>query len=322
MNPALPKVAAMDTPLTLDVVVPVFNEERTIEVFWQELQTIRPQLGPDVTLRVIFVDDGSCDGTLAVLRRLTEHHPEIHYVSFSRNFGKEAALYCGLQETTADYVVTMDVDLQDPPALLPEMLRLARTESIDHIATRRVTRTGEGLLRSLLAKLFYRIINFLATVEIPPGARDYRLMSRPMVRAILALPETCRFSKGIFSWVGFKTRWIEFDNTERSVGSSKWPLKKLVHYACEGILAFSTKPLRYVAALGLVVCAASFLYAGYVVVRTLFYGDPVAGYPSMLCIILFLGGIQLLSLGIIGQYLSKTYQEVKHRPAFVVQEKG
>ena len=311
----------------ISIVVPCYNEEEALPLYYEAmlpvLETLRAQ-GADVDF--VFVDDGSKDGTLRVLRDLHEKDGRCGYVSFSRNFGKEAAMYAGLQHAKGDYVAVMDVDLQDPPDMLPEMLSIIEespeTEPIDCVATRRTTRQGEPPIRSFFARCFYKLINKISKTEIVDGARDYRLMTRRMVDAILSLSEYNRFSKGIFSWVGFKTQWLEYVNRERVAGETKWSFRKLFLYSIDGITAFSTAPLAIASFSGMAICAVSFIALLFVFIRALVFGDPVAGWPSMICIILFLGGVQLLGIGILGQYLAKTYLEVKNRPQYVLQEKN
>ncbi len=269
---------------------------------------------------MIFVDDGSKDRTLAIVKELAEKDTRVKYLSFSRNFGKEAAIYAGFQHADGDYVAMLDADLQDPPSMLPEMLRGIREEGYDSVATRRVSRKGEPPIRSFFARRFYRLMNRISTAEIMDGARDYRLMTRQFKEAILEISEYNRFSKGIFGWVGFKTKWIEFENVERKAGETKWSFWKLFKYSLEGIIGFSTAPLAMVSMLGVGVCCIAFLFLIFILIRTLCFGDPVAGWPSMTCIILMLGGIQLLCIGILGMYLSKTYLETKKRPIYICGE--
>ncbi|MBR6971014.1 MAG: glycosyltransferase family 2 protein [Firmicutes bacterium] len=311
----------------ISIVVPCYNEEEALPLYYEAmlpvLKTLRAQ-GADVDF--VFVDDGSKDGTLRVLRDLHEKDGRCGYVSFSRNFGKEAAMYAGLQHAKGDYVAVMDADLQDPPEMLPDMLRILEEspadDPVDCVGTRRTDRKGEPPIRSFFARCFYRLINRISKTEIVDGARDYRLMTRRMVDAILSLSEYNRFSKGIFSWVGFKTRWLEYVNRERVAGETKWSFRKLFLYSIDGITAFSTAPLAIASFSGMAICAVSFIALLFVFIRALVFGDPVAGWPSMICIILFLGGVQLLGIGILGQYLAKTYLEVKNRPQYVLQEKN
>ncbi|MEG2192554.1 MAG: glycosyltransferase family 2 protein, partial [Oscillospiraceae bacterium] len=277
---------------------------------------------PNVDFEFLFIDDGSKDDTLAVLKLLSDEDDRFHYISFSRNFGKEAAMYAGLEQATGDYVAIMDADLQDPPNLLPQMIEILDNEDYDCVATRRVTRDGEPPMRSFFAKMFYKIINKISPqTDIVDGARDFRLMKRPMVDAIVSLREYNRFSKGIFGWVGFKTKWLPFVNVERVAGETKWSFWKLFLYSIEGIIAFSTTPLAIVTIMGLFICLCAFVGVIVIVAKTIMYGDPVGGWPSMVCIMLLLGGIQTFSVGIVGDYLAKTYLEVKNRPIYIVREK-
>lgn len=267
-----------------------------------------------------FVDDGSKDKTLTILRDLSKKSESVHYISFSRNFGKEAALYAGLQMAKGDYVVTMDVDLQDPPALLPKMWNILHESDYDCVATRRVTRKGEPPIRSFFARLFYKIINELSDTEIVDGARDYRMMTRQMVNAVIQDSEYNRFSKGIFSWVGFHTKWLAYENVGRSAGETKWSFWKLFKYSIEGILAYTTVPLYLSSVMGILMCGVSFIALVFIVIRALLYGDPAAGWPSLVCIITLLGGLILLALGIMGLYIAKIYLETKKRQIFIVRE--
>lgn len=271
---------------------------------------------------LIFVDDGSRDSTLNQLKLLAQKDCHVKYFSFSRNFGKEAALLCGLRESSGDYVVTMDVDLQDPPGLIPEMLRVVTQEGFDCAGTRRVTRKGEPPVRSFFARQFYRIMRSLTDIEVVDGARDFRLMSRPMVNAIISMPERIRFSKGIFPWVGFKTRWFEYENIERSAGSTKWSFWSLFLYSIDGITAFSSKPLVLASSLGILSLFLAFCLVIFIIIRKLVFGDPTAGWPSLVCIILTVGGLQLFCTGVLGQYLAKIYTEVKARPSYIIKEQN
>ncbi len=268
----------------------------------------------------LFVNDGSRDKTLDVLKELNKKDKRIRYISFSRNFGKEAAMYAGLENATGDYITIMDADLQDPPTLLPEMYRLIKEEKYDTVGTRRVTRKGEPPIRSFFAKMFYRLINKMSKVEMVDGARDYRLMKRKVVDAIISMKEYNRYSKGLFSFVGFKTKWLEYENIERVAGQTKWNFWKLFVYALEGITAFSTTPLVISAVIGVIFCLIAFVAIVVIVVKTLVYGDAVGGWPSLACIVFFVSGVQLFCIGIIGQYLSKTYLETKNRPIYIVKE--
>ncbi|WP_410263713.1 glycosyltransferase family 2 protein [Anaerostipes sp.] len=301
-------------------IVPCFNEEEVIPLYYEEMQKVRKQEEGKIDFEIIFIDDGSKDKTLEVIKKLSEQDECIHYVSFSRNFGKEAAMYAGFEHANGEYVVTMDVDLQDPPHLIPEMIRSIEEEGYDSVATRRVTRKGEPSIRSFFARRFYGLINKISDADIVDGARDFRMMKRDMVNAILSMPEYNRFTKGIFGWVGFKTKWIEFENVERAAGETKWSFWKLFRYALEGIIAFSTVPLTIVSLIGVIVCIIAFLFLLFVVIRATIFGDPVAGWPSLICVISFLSGIQLLGIGVVGMYLSKTYLETKKRPIYIKKE--
>ena len=301
-------------------IVPCFNEEEVIPIYYREMQKVRKQEEGKIDFEIIFIDDGSKDKTLEVIKKLNEQDDSVHYVSFSRNFGKEAALYAGLEHAKGEYVVTMDVDLQDPPYLIPEMIRCIEEEGYDSVATRRVTRKGEPPIRSFFARRFYSLINKISDADIVDGARDFRMMKRSMVEAILSMPEYNRSTKGIFGWVGFNTKWLEFQNVERAAGETKWSCWKLFRYALEGIIAFSTAPLTVVSLIGVIVCAIAFLFLLFVVIRAAAFGDPVAGWPSLVCIVSFLSGIQLLGIGVVGMYLSKTYLETKKRPIYIKKE--
>jgi glucosyltransferase len=305
----------------LALVVPCYNEEKTIPIFYETVEKIKKQIPAQIAF--YFVDDGSRDRTLAILRTFSQKDSAVHYISFSRNFGKEAALYAGLHAAKGDYIATMDVDLQDPPSLLPEMWAILHDSASEYdcVATRRTTRTGEPPIRSFFARLFYKLINKLSDTEIVDGARDYRLMTRQMVDAIVADAEYNRFSKGIFSWVGFKTKWISFKNVERSAGETKWSFWKLFKYSIEGILAYTTVPLYMSSILGFIMCGFSFLALAFIIVRALLFGDPVAGWPSLVSIITFLGGLILLCMGVMGLYIAKIYLETKHRQIYIVREK-
>ncbi len=303
----------------LSVIVPCYNEEEAVPLFYEACARALAAL--PVEPEWWFVDDGSRDATLTRIKALREADPRVHLISFSRNFGKEAAMYAGLAAVTGDLVAVMDVDLQDPPALLADMLRGVREEGFDCVATRRVTRKGEPKLRSFFARAFYRLINRISKTEVVDGARDFRLMTRPMVDAILSLTEVSRFSKGIFSWVGFTTKWLEYENVQRVAGETKWNFWKLLIYSLDGIIGFSTAPLAIASVMGMVFCLLAFVFILYFFIKTLLWGDPVAGFPAMICIILLLGGIQLFCIGILGQYLSKTYLETKRRPIYIAREK-
>ncbi|MBF0700104.1 glycosyltransferase family 2 protein [Streptococcus danieliae] len=307
--------------MTLSVIVPCFNEEEALPLFYQAMEAIQPQL--DQEFEYIFVNDGSRDRTLEVLRELAAQDSKVTYLSFSRNFGKEAALYAGLQEAHGELVTVMDVDLQDPPELLVEMVqRLEADPDLDCVGTRRVTRDGEPPIRSFFARMFYRLINRISQVQMVDGARDFRLMRRQMVDAILEVTEYNRFSKGIFSWVGFKTEYLEYKNVERVAGQTSWNFWQLFSYSLEGIVNFSDAPLAIAFVGGALSCLLAFGLAGVVIVRTLLYGDPTAGWPSMVSIILFLGGFQLLTIGILGKYIGKIFMETKNRPIYVIKERS
>lgn len=274
----------------------------------------------EINFEFIFVDDGSSDHTLDILKELASQDKRITYLSFSRNFGKESAIYAGFEHSKGDFVVMMDADLQDPPALLPDMLHCLKNENYDSVATRRVTRKGEPPIRSFFARMFYKIINKISDADIVDGARDYRLMTRQMINAILSMKEYNRFSKGIFGWIGFRTKWIEYENVERKAGETKWSFWKLFQYSLEGIMAFSVVPLQIAAVLGVAISILAFFMIVFVIGRTLLYGDPVAGWPSLICVIMLLGGLQLMCIGILGNYLAKAYLETKRRPIYILKE--
>ena len=303
----------------ISIVVPMYNEQESLGILYKELNRVTDTL-PEYEFEYLFVNDGSSDATLAEIRQLAEKDKRVRYVSFSRNFGKEAALYAGLKNATGDYVATMDADLQDPPALLPQMIAMIEAGDCDNVATRRVNRKGEPPIRSFFAKCFYKVMRHLSHIEIADGARDYRLMSRAMVDSIVSVSEYNRFSKGIFAWVGYETKWLEFENVERSAGETKWSFWKLVRYSFDGIINFSDTPIRISSYLGLLLTVLSFVAIIIEVIRALVFGDPVAGWPSLVCIITFIGGIQLFCMGIMGQYIAKTYMEVKRRPHYIVKE--
>lgn len=304
----------------ISVIVSCYNEQESLPLFYKEMERVRKQDFEGIDFEYIFVNDGSKDKTLEEIKKLKELDNKVRYVSFSRNFGKEAAMLAGLDYSTGDYITLMDADLQDPPTLLRKMYDAIKNEGYDCVGTRRVTRKGEPPIRSFFARMFYKIINKMSKVEMVDGARDYRLMTRQMVDSIISIREYNRYSKGLFSFVGFKTKWIEYENVERVAGETKWSFWKLFKYALEGITAFSTTPLIFSSVLGLLFCLVSFIMIIFIVARTLTYGDPTSGWPSMVCIIFFVSGIQLFSLGIIGQYLSKAYLEVKHRPIYIIKE--
>ena len=305
----------------LSVIVPCYNEEESVALFYQELTKNDPFFKEkEIELELLYIDDGSKDGTVREVKKLIEQDSRVHIVSFSRNFGKEAAMFAGLEKSKGDYVVMMDVDLQDPPSLLPEMYRILKEEPYDSVATRRSTRKGEPKIRSFLSKEFYNVINKISKTEIVSGARDYRLMNRKMVDAVLEMSEYNRFSKGIFGWVGFKTKWLEYENVERAKGETKWNFWKLLVYSLDGITAFSTAPLLIASFVGVLFCIIAFLMIIFIIVRKLIFGDPVSGWPSLVCIILMTSGVQFFCTGILGQYLAKAYMEVKRRPIYLVKE--
>lgn len=305
----------------ISLVVPCYNEEQALPFLYDEIKKVANEM-PDLEFEFIFINDGSKDKTLAIIKSLQDDDSRVHYVSFSRNFGKEAGIYAGLKAATGDYVALIDADLQDPPSLLKEMYHILTTEDYDCVATCRLDRKGEPALRSFFAKQFYKLINKISDTEIVDGARDFRLMSRQMVNAILDLSEYNRFSKGIFGWVGFNTKWLAYENVERVAGETKWSFIGLFFYSIEGIIAFSTRPLYIASAFGILFCLIAFIMICFIIVKTLIFGESVQGYPSTLCIIFFIGGIQLFCLGILGQYLSKTYLETKRRPIYIIKEKA
>lgn len=302
--------------MRLSLVVPCYNEALCVRRFWEAVRA----LALPCETEFVFVDDGSRDGTLAALRTLAREDATVRYISFSRNFGKEAALLAGLRKATGERVVTLDVDLQHPVALLPEMLVTLDGGAYDCVAARRTDRAGEPWLRSQCAKAFYEILNQLSEVQVRGGETDYRMMTRQVVDAVLALPEVNRFTKGIYAWVGFRTKWLEFGNVERAAGETKWSFWGLVRYSLQGITAFSVAPLQLASVAGILSCVAALLYLTYVIFVTLIMGNPVSGYSTQVCLTLFFGGLQLFSIGILGNYLAKTYLETKHRPLYLIQE--
>ncbi|RKI90295.1 glycosyltransferase [Parablautia intestinalis] len=304
----------------LSAIVPCYNEEANIADFYQEF--IKNELffmEEEIEFELWYIDDGSKDGTVSEIKKLIEKDGRVHLLSFSRNFGKEAAIYAGLEKAKGDYVVFLDADLQDPPSLLPEMLGFLE-QGYDSVATRRVSRKGEPPVRSFFARMFYQLMKKISKTEIMDGARDYRLMKRQVVDAILSMQEYNRFSKGIFGWVGFETKWIEFENVERKKGETKWSFWKLFLYSIDGITAFSTAPLAFAAFMGVLFCLAAFVFIIFIIVRKMLFGDPTSGWPSLVCIISLISGVQLFCLGIVGQYLAKTYMEVKRRPIYLIKE--
>lgn len=305
----------------ISVIVSCYNEEKALPLFYNEIEKVRKQDFEGIAeFEYIFVNDGSKDKTLQEIKELRKIDNKVRYISFSRNFGKEAAMFAGLEASTGDYVTVMDADLQDPPRLLKEMYNDIKNDGYDIVATRRVTRKGEPPIRSFFARMFYKIINKMSDVEMVDGARDYRLMTRQVVNSIIALREYNRYSKGLFSFVGFNTKWIEYENVERVAGETKWSFWQLLKYAIEGITSFSAVPLVLVGFLGIIFCVIAVIAIIFIIARTLIYGDPTNGWPSMVCIIVFVSGVQLFALGVIGQYLSKTYLEVKNRPLYIIKE--
>ncbi len=304
----------------LSVIIPCFNEQEAIPFFYDAMVKTASDMKetwPDLEFEYLFIDDGSRDNTLETVEKLREKDKCVRFISFSRNFGKEAALYAGLENARGDYAVTMDADMQDPPSILPEMFRAVKEEGYDSAATRRVTRRGEPVIRSFFARRFYRLINRMSSADIVDGARDYRIMTRRMVDAIVGMREYNRFTKGIYGWIGFNTKWIEFENVERVAGETKWSFWKLFGYAMEGIIGFSTIPLSMATWFGILMSIISFLGILFIIVKKIVYGDPTSGWSSLVCIILLIAGIQLFCMGIIGQYLAKAYLETKHRPIYI-----
>ena len=303
----------------ISIVVPCYNEEEALPFFYKEITEISKKMDY-VNFEYIFINDGSKDKTLECLRQLAKSDKRVIYFSFSRNFGKEAAMFAGLKAATGDYVAVMDADLQDPPKLLIEMYDILQKKEYDCVATRRVNRKGEPPIRSFFAKMFYKIINRISKANIVDGARDFRLMTKQMTDSIISLGEYNRFSKGIFGWVGFETKWLEYENVERVAGKTTWSFWKLFLYSIDGITAFSTTPLVISTLMGCLFCFLAIIMVFVIIFKTIMYGDPVSGWPSTACIILFVGGIQLFCTGIIGQYIAKTYLEVKERPIYIVKE--
>ena len=303
----------------ISVIVSCYNEEESLPLFYEEMSEVMDEMSKN-DFELIFVNDGSRDNTLKEIKELRAKDKRVRYISFSRNFGKEAAMKAGLDYSTGDYVTLMDADLQDPPKMLPEMLNILESEHYDCVGTRRVTRKGEPVIRSFFARKFYKIINKMSKVEMVDGARDYRLMTRQMVEAIKSCEEYNRYSKGLWSFVGFKTKWLEFENVQRVAGETKWSFWKLFKYAIEGIVAFTTAPLTMAAFLGILFCFIAFIMIIVIIFKTLVWGDPVSGWPSLACIIIFVSGIQLFFMGIFGEYLAKTYLETKKRPLYIIKE--
>lgn len=304
--------------MRLSLVVPCYNEAVCVRRFWEAARA----LALPCEVEFVFVNDGSRDGTLGELRALAAEDPAVRYVSFSRNFGKEAALLAGLRKASGDLVATLDVDLQHPVTLLPEMLGALRSGEYDCAAARRTDREGEPWLRSLCARLFYKLLNRLSEIEVRGGETDYRMMTRQVVEAVLSLGEVNRFTKGIYAWVGFRTKWLDFANAERVAGETKWSFWGLVRYSLQGVTAFSVAPLQLASVVGVLSCAAALLYLAYVAAKTILVGEPVTGYPTQICLLLFFGGFQLFAIGILGTYLAKTYLETKRRPPYLIQEEN
>lgn len=306
----------------ISIIVPCYNEEAALPYFFPEIRKLANDMfaNKGANFEFLFIDDGSRDKTLELLREFAAEDDRARYISFSRNFGKEAAIYAGMQNAKGDYMVLMDADLQHPPAMVEEMYEALKDGHYDIAAARRVSRKGEPPIRSFFARCFYRLINKISKAEFVDGASDYRMLSRRAVNAILDMPEYNRFSKGIFGWIGFKTKWIEYENVERVAGETKWSFWKLFLYSLEGIVAFSTAPLAIASVMGVILCIAAFIYLIFIVIKTLAFGETVAGYPTLACLLLLIGGSIQLSLGIIGQYLAKTYLETKRRPIYMIAE--
>lgn len=303
----------------VDIIVPCFNESEVLNLFYAETNKVITSL-EEYDFNFIFIDDGSKDNTAEILKEFAQKDNRVKFISFSRNFGKESAMYAGIKNSTGDYAVIMDSDLQNPPALIVDMLKAVDKEGYDCCSANRATRDGDPVLRTFLTRKFYSIVNKISEVNMPDGAGDFRMMNRNMLNAIIAMSEVQRFSKGIFSWVGFKTKWISFKNVERAAGQTKWSFWKLFSYAIDGITAFSTFPLKMLAYLGSVVSFSGFIYLIYIVVKTLIYGKDFPGYASIVTLLLFIGGIIILSLGILGEYIAKIYMEVKNRPIYVIRD--
>jgi glucosyltransferase len=306
----------------ISVIVPCFNEEAGLPYFFPEIRKLANKMFANygILFEILFIDDGSEDKTLELLRELAVEDDRVHYIAFSRNFGKEAAIYAGMQNISGDYVVLMDADLQHPPAMVEEMYKALENGDYDIAAARRVSRKGEPPIRSFFARCFYWLINRISKAEFVDGASDYRMLSYRAINAVLTMAEYNRFSKGIFGWIGFKTKWLEYENVKRVAGETKWSFWKLFLYSLEGIVAFSTVPLAIASVMGILFCLVALTWMMVIIVKTLIWGDPVAGYPTLACLLLLIGGSIQLSLGIIGQYLAKTYLETKDRPVYIVKE--
>lgn len=305
--------------MKLTAIIPCYNEEAVLRIFYTEMRRVMSEM-KDTEFELLFVNDGSKDKTISVLKELAASDDRVKYISFSRNFGKEAAIYAGLEHSSGDLTVILDADLQDPPSLLPKMYRAITEEGYDSVATRRVNRKGEPPIRSFFARRFYQLMNHISKADIVDGARDYRMMNRAFVDALLSMGEYNRFSKGLFGWVGFQTKWLEYENVERAAGETKWSFWKLFLYSIDGIVAFSTLPLSLSAFLGVLMCIVAAFAIIFIIIRQLLYGGSAFGWPSMVCIMIFIGGIQLLCMGILGSYLAKTYLEVKKRPIYILKE--
>ena len=303
--------------MKISLVIPCYNEEESLPIFYEELKKVSSEMS-DYDFEMLFIDDGSKDKTLETLQNFAKDDERVKYIAFSRNFGKEAAMYAGFCNSTGDYTAVMDADMQDPPSLLPEMIKILESGEYDSVATRRTTRKGEPKVRSFFARMFYKIMNKVSDADVVDGARDFRLMKREMVDAIVDMCESNRFSKGIFGWVGFKTYWMEYENVERVAGKTKWSFWKLFKYSIDGITNFSSTPLKISSFMGFIFTLISLIMTVFVFVRALVYQDPVQGWPSLVCIILFIGGVQLFCIGIIGQYISKMYIETKKRPHYII----
>lgn len=303
----------------VSLIIPCFNEADGLPEFDKEINRMVSGLS-DYCFEIIYVDDGSTDNTLQTIRKFSKEQEAVKYISFSRNFGKEAAMYAGFCNATGDYVAVMDADLQDPPALLPDMLKILESGEYDSVATRRVSRKGEPVIRSFCARQFYKLINRISDADIVDGARDYRLMTRDMTEAIVALGERNRFSKGIYGWIGYRTYWYPYENVQRIAGETKWSFWKLLKYSIQGIVDFSDAPLAVASWFGISCTGISFLALLFIIIRKLVFGDPVAGWASTVCIIVFIGGIQLFCLGVIGQYIGRTYTETKRRPHYIISD--
>ena len=304
----------------VSIVVPCFNESESLPAYINAIQNVQKDL--EYELEIILVDDGSKDNTLSLIKGYAKELSFVKYISLSRNFGKESAMLAGFEHATGEFVGVMDADLQDPPTLIPAMINELENGEYDAVATRRVTRTGEPKIRSICARMFYKLINKISDADIVDGARDFRIMTRQMTDAILSMKEYNRFSKGIFGWVGFKTKWLEYENTKRVAGETKWSFGKLFKYSIDGIINFSEAPLHIASMIGIAMTGISFLLIIFIIIRKLIFGDPVAGWPSLVCLVTFIGGVQLFCIGIIGQYIAKTYLETKHRPVYIIKEKS